>query len=802
MEDFPLDIEVENCGACGQVMDVSTLPPYTNVQCPSCSEHSHVKCQIGAYKIIKRQGVGGMSLVFAARDQTLGRKVAIKLLNEDYSRDAKRIVEFEKEAKITALISHPNVVRVYTVGQAFNRYYIAMELVEGDSLEQLMQKEGKLGEKMITRLAIEIVEGLKAAHAEGLIHRDMKPGNVLIDSKGHAKIVDFGLALMTSGGKAIADEIWATPYYVPPETLELCEEDLRSDIYALGATLYHALSGKAPFTTETRSTTELLKIKTNVPLLGKVTSDVSPFLSELIDKAMAFDADDRFQSYDEFLAALRQVEMYFRTGNEPEELPESTKLRRGERQRNNSSVLIAVAVVVTALVIGIVVMNTEKASEKVPTSVIVDVEPGADPDIDEEAMHVLIAAELRNAQTFLTQGKYMSAHERYLKLAKNKAVESETMYWTGMRSAISAWLGGESQNARDALTEILKLQAQSEREELSTVDKKLQKAMDRLIRLKSIQLEQVSQLNDDLDIMILFASALKEWDQGKWQNAEILFLTLKQAKTNSDQAGLEYYKQMSDDYLADLKLLSPLKKRFDPKTVDEAKENLVVVLSARNDLKTKGRAPFNTLQWQRQLNAKIKYIEAKQQRREKEFKEQRENTENTEKHWAIAKRNSLKALAEHDFELVVKELKKVKAISEDDKSWKSSILYLTENAVTLYKSTSDALKGLSANFVVRRLDGMVEYEKLIGAKPEGLLVKAGNREKLLLWRDLSPYTMIDLHKKISIVQLSKDEKNQRREQLICYTWLTGLESKAHSGAESLSDGNPEFAKRWKACRMQ
>ena len=218
-------------------MDVSTIAPYTNVQCPRCGEHSHVKCQIGAYKIIRRQGIGGMSLVFAARDPNLGRKVAIKLLNEDYSRDAKRIEEFEKEAKITALISHPNVVRVYTVGQAFNRYYIAMELVEGDSLEQLMQKEEKLGEDMITRLAIEIVKGLKAAHTDGLIHRDIKPGNVLIDSNGHAKIVDFGLALMTSGGKAIADEIWATPYYVSPETLELREEDLRSDIYALGASL-------------------------------------------------------------------------------------------------------------------------------------------------------------------------------------------------------------------------------------------------------------------------------------------------------------------------------------------------------------------------------------------------------------------------------------------------------------------------------------------------------------------------------------------------------------------------------------
>ena len=797
MEDFPLEVEVEDCSSCGEVMDVSALPPYTNVQCPSCGEHSHVKCQIGAYSIISRQGVGGMSLVFAARDQTLGRKVAIKLLNEDYSRDTKRIEEFEKEAKITALISHPNVVRVYTVGQAFNRYYIAMELVDGDSLEQLMQKQGKLCEDMITRLAIEIVEGLKAAHTEGLIHRDMKPGNVLIDSNGHAKIVDFGLALMTSGGKAIADEIWATPYYVPPETLQLREEDLRSDIYALGASLYHALSGMAPFTTETRSTTELLKIKTDVPRLGKVTSDVSPFLSEVIDKAMAFDADDRFQSYEEFLAALRQVEMYFRTGNEPEELSEPTKSRRGQRQLKSSSVLIAVAVVVTALIIGVVtLMTTDTTPKKVKTPVVVGGEPAEDPGIDEEAMHVLIAAELRIAQTFLTQGKYMSAHERYLKLAKNKAVESETMYWTGMRSAISAWLGGESQNARDALREILKLQAQSGREELSTVDKKLQKAMVRLLGLKSIPLEQVSQLNDDLDIMILFASALKEWDQGRWQNAEILFLTLKQAKTDSDQAGLEYYKQMSDAYLADLKLLSPLKKGFDPKTVEQAKEDLVDVLSARNNLKTKGRAPFNTLQWQRQINAKIKHIEAKQQRAILESKEQRENAV---KYWAMAKSNALRALKQHDFERVVKELKKVKAISEDDKAWRSSILYLTENAVALYKSTSVALEGKSADFVVKRLDGMVEYEKLLGAKPEGLLVGVEDREKLLAWRDLSPYTMIDLHKKISIVQLSEDEKNQRREQLIAYTWLTGLEAKARSGAESLADASPTFSKRWKAC---
>lgn len=796
MEDIGIEIEVENCSHCGEVMDVSTLPPYTNVQCPSCSEHSHVKCQVGAYEIIRRQGIGGMSLVFAARDQTLGRKVAIKLLNEDFSRDAKRIGEFEKEAKITALISHPNVVRVFTVGQAHKRYYIAMELVEGDSLEQLMQKQGRLDQEMITGLAIEIVEGLQAAHMEGLIHRDMKPGNVLIDSKGHAKIVDFGLALMTSGGKAVADEIWATPYYVPPETLELREEDLRSDIYALGASLYHALSGKAPFTTETRSTTELLKIKADVPQLAKVSPDVSPFLSEVIDKAMAFDADDRFQSYDEFLAALRQVEMYFRTGNEPEELSEPTKSRRDQRQRKNSNGLIATAVGVTALIIGLVVMNTEVTPEKVPTTVLVNVQAVEDPAIDEDAMRVLVAAELRNAQTFLTQGKYMSAHERYLKLAKNDAIESETTYWTGMRSAISAWLAGESQHARTALREILKRQSKSGKVELSTVDKKLQKAMGRLLALQSIQLDQVRHLNDDLDIMILFASALKEWDQGRWQNAEILFLALKQAKTDSDYSGLEYYKEMSDNYLADLKLLSPHEKGFSPKTVDQAKKDLIVVLSARNELKTKGRAPFNTLQWQRQINTAIQGIEAKTER---EAKLKNEQQAKSVQQWREAKYKALVAIDQHDFARVVKELKNVRAINEDDKAWRSSILYLAENTLFLYKSTTEALESKSADFVVRRLDGMVEYERVLGAKPVGLLVESNKGEKLLPWRELSPYTMIELHKKIPITHLSDAEKDQRREQLVAYMWLAGLESKALIGAETLAEGNPDFSKRWKRC---
>ncbi|MFD2159876.1 serine/threonine-protein kinase [Rubritalea tangerina] len=778
-------------------MDVTTLPPYTNVQCPNCGEHSHVKCEIGNYEVYKRQGIGGMSLVFAARDKTLGRKVAIKLLNEDYSRDEKRIAEFEKEAKITAAISHPNVVRVYTVGQAFKRYYIAMELVEGKSLEQLMQREGKLSEEMITRLAIEIVDGLKAAHQEGLIHRDMKPGNVLIDAKGHAKIVDFGLALMTSGGKAIADEIWATPYYVPPETLELKEEDLRSDIYALGASLYHALSGEPPFTTETRSTTELLKIKTDVPRLGKVTSDVSPFLCEVIDKAMAFEPEDRFQSYEEFLAALRQVELFFRTGNEPEALSEPTKTRRMQRKRSHVGLIAGIGGIAAVGVIGAIIASQKE--EAVTPDTVVEDSTGTDveaPVNDDEARRVLIAAELRNAQHLLDQKKYLEAHRKYLRLAQGEGMESETVYWAGTRSAIAAWLAGDAEGARVALRQILRKQEKSGGAK-SSVDKKLQVAMSRLLDLKPITIESTTSSQDDLDIMILFASALKEWEQGHWQNAEILFDTLKLAKTEGDQRSLERFKGLADDYLSDYRLLASYRKGLEPGDVAEAKKLQLEILAARDKLKTRGRARFNTIEWQRQLNSSIATMQKSSELSKQREREQRDSAV---RKWREAKKSALGSLERHEFGRARKALESVEALSESDKAWRESTLYLTQSVVNLYRATFEALDGKSAEFEVRRLDGMEEYSKILGVEEKGLKVEGKRgREVLLPWRELSPYTMLELHKKIPTSHLDEKQKAERREQLVAYCWLSGLDVKAKSGAASLAEDSPEFAARWKKC---
>jgi serine/threonine protein kinase len=258
------------CPGCGVAMDISELAPFTNVGCPNCGESTRVKCGFGPYTLVRRHAVGGMSMVFAAHDRTLDREVAIKILSEDFSADELRIEAFEREARITASFSHPNVVRVFTTGRAFGRFYIAMEMVSGGHFENLIRERGKIPEAEMLPLAIEVAQGLKAAQAAGLIHRDVKPGNILLDAAGNAKLVDFGLALVTHGGKARATEIWATPYYVPPETVEGHAEDFRSDIYAFGATLYHALSGKPSCGEESMATDVLREAKKKVLPLSAV----------------------------------------------------------------------------------------------------------------------------------------------------------------------------------------------------------------------------------------------------------------------------------------------------------------------------------------------------------------------------------------------------------------------------------------------------------------------------------------------------------------------------------------------------
>jgi len=208
----------EPCEGCGELLDVTNFGPFETAICPHCSVETHVKRNFGTYRLQQRYAVGGMSVIFVGQDTTLDRKVAIKVLNEEYCNDEVRIQAFENEARLTAQVSHPNVVQVYAVGRAFGRFYLVMELLEGQSFERIMSTRGALPENEVLEIASQVALGLQAAKNAGMIHRDVKPGNILIDEKGRARLVDFGLALITHDGHAQAEEVWATPL-APPFTM-------------------------------------------------------------------------------------------------------------------------------------------------------------------------------------------------------------------------------------------------------------------------------------------------------------------------------------------------------------------------------------------------------------------------------------------------------------------------------------------------------------------------------------------------------------------------------------------------------
>ncbi|NBS13920.1 serine/threonine protein kinase [bacterium] len=251
----------------------------------------------GNYELERELGQGGMGTVYLARDTGLNRKVALKILRNDLSDDPSFAQKFLDEVEVTASLAHPNIIRVYTLGEQEGRLYLVMEHLDQPSLEQKMEQQGKLTEKEILETGIGIASALQFAHEEtGMIHRDIKPGNILFGRGNISKLSDFGLAAGAHSALGHQDEIWGTPYYVSPERLNREEEDIRSDIYSLGATLYHALAGRAPF--EAASAEEVARRHLSdrpVPLrsLCPTAQEQTVFT---LDRCLSKSKQDRWQS--------------------------------------------------------------------------------------------------------------------------------------------------------------------------------------------------------------------------------------------------------------------------------------------------------------------------------------------------------------------------------------------------------------------------------------------------------------------------------------------------------------------------
>src|ERR1700744_4173148 len=218
------------CTNCRNVIDVTGLEPGDNITCPYCRHEFPITRQFGNFLLERQLGTGGMGTVYLGRDMTLDRVCAVKVLRPERVSDHKFRATFLREAEITASLNHPNIVQVYAFGEHELIYYMVVEYISGGSLDDRIMTLGNITELEGIEIGIAVARGLECALERGLIHRDIKPGNILFNANNTPKVVDFGLSLSFETTDHFDGEIWGTPYYVAPEKLERLPEDFRSDL--------------------------------------------------------------------------------------------------------------------------------------------------------------------------------------------------------------------------------------------------------------------------------------------------------------------------------------------------------------------------------------------------------------------------------------------------------------------------------------------------------------------------------------------------------------------------------------------
>ena len=258
----------------------------------------------GNFVLERELGRGGMGGVYMGRDKMLDRPVAVKVMLREYGSDAEFVERFKREAQAAARLIHPNIAQIYSYGISDGMPYIAMELVAGGSLDQVMSNfGGKTDVPRVMKICEQVAQALRCAADQGLVHGDVKPENVLLDANGNAKLVDFGLAAMQKD----TDEIWGTPYYIAPEKVKKQAVDYRADMYSLGGTIYHALTGVAPFEGDDAAAVVRKRFEGAPRKPSELRSGLSPQIDALVMRMLALDPADRYPSFEALLADFKNV---------------------------------------------------------------------------------------------------------------------------------------------------------------------------------------------------------------------------------------------------------------------------------------------------------------------------------------------------------------------------------------------------------------------------------------------------------------------------------------------------------------
>lgn len=258
------------------------------------------------YEIIERIGTGGMADVYRAIDHKLNRYVAIKVLKKEYSDDKQFVAKFRSEARSAAVLNNPNIVSVYDVGNDDNTYYIVLELIEGITLKKYIERKGHLQYKEAVSIAIQIANGMEAAHEHHIVHRDIKPQNIIISKDGKVKVTDFGIARVATSTTTVASNAMGSVHYMSPEQARGGYLDERSDIYSFGITLFEMLTGQVPFDGDTTVAVAVHHIQDELEPPSEFISGIPISVDKIVQKCTNKKQDLRYQSVSDLVSDLKK----------------------------------------------------------------------------------------------------------------------------------------------------------------------------------------------------------------------------------------------------------------------------------------------------------------------------------------------------------------------------------------------------------------------------------------------------------------------------------------------------------------
>ena len=761
-------------------MDVAGLPPFAEVICAACEQTVRVRAGFHHFRIIREVGLGGMSRVFSAKDESLGRDLALKILNPGLSQDDKRLRQFEKEAQITANISHPNVVKVYTAGRDQGYFYMAMELVEGGSLDDKIRQDGRLPEGWVLELAEQVVLGLKAAGDAGLIHRDIKPGNILLAAEGTPKIVDFGLAVFARDGVEDA-EIWATPYYVPPETLHGEPEDYRSDIYALGSSLYHALMGKPLFDSDSNSLAELKALKSKPADLKEAATVLSAETVAMLARTLKRRPAERYSSYDEFLDHLRCARRRLRRGGRGAAWPG----RRGLSPAQWSGIAAALALAGWGFA-----KWSESGSAGAPAQggLLTD----ADPSVGNDSK---VSVKFLAARESLYSGDFAMARQQFSSLAAEPATRQPTVNWARYNAGLASLFLGDLTASTKDFAEIHAAGLFSNSPEDQALAHFFMKHAGVLATGQPVAAEHIAECaGDTVQAIGLLAAGLRNWHLGDLAGAVTFLRAFGNSTPPRSAAWVDRYKKLAQPYLDDVKIIDSLPALpLAASTPEAAAAQLVRARELAAGLILQGVARTAAESRLTEIAAAVEGLKEARRLNEEGVNESKAGVELKE---LVAIEEAISPLGrKFDFGEGAARLRQFKASSRPAQQALEDRLRWWENA--------DSFLDVLLNDLLTPLEGTLErvsggsQRGFITSTPAGIRLKpAGGVEVNLPPSAFTAASLTALAERVLDRTADSDEYYRRRELLVCFAGQSGLETYAKVAGRELARENPSFRVRW------